>query len=470
MKYCPHEYQRFALRWLLQRTLVDNAGGAGLFLDPGLGKTVITLAWLQCLRRLGLVKRALVVAPLRVIYSVWPQEVAKWDQFAGMTTSRIHGRNTQKNGQPVDTKKNALQAEADLHLVNAHGVPYILDQVGPDNFDAIVIDESTPFKNWTAGRTKALRKMVEATPHRVILTGTPAPHSLQDLFAQVFCVDLGERLGTAITRFRKRFFHRGGYENYSWIPNESSADIIEALIADCCLRLSAEDHLDLPELVINDVWVDLPDKALKEYKHLEKKMFLELADGREFAPLNAGSKYNACRQLANGGLYDEAGDVMEYHDAKTEALEEIAGELNGKPFMVAFNYRHDLARIRRKFPKLKSIDGSTSPKQADKLVEQWNAGDLPHLAVQPLSLSHGVNMQSGPGRDLIWYGLTDNLESYDQLNKRIYRQGVDSQVRIHRILARRTVDSAGLANLQDKSATQQSLLAALNEYRNTCLI
>ena len=459
----PHDYQAYALQWLIRRTVLEGHGGAALFQNPGHGKSVQTLAWFRLLKGLGLADKALIVAPLRVIYSVWPREVQKWSQFNDLKCSLVHGSQTQRMA--------ALSTPADLYLVNPEGVPFLHSHFGKREFpwQVLVVDESSKFKTWGAKRTKALRKMVPRFPFRLILTGTPCPNGLQDLFAQIFIADKGESLGTAITRFRDRYFWRSGYGGYKYMPIENADKLIYQKIGNVCLRMSAEEFLDLPELLENDVWVDLPSKAARQYKQLEKQMFLALeADGGELTPANAGARYNACRQVCNGGVYDveDKSIVHQIHGAKIEAVRDLVDELQGKPVLLAFQYRHDLARLREIWPTLPSIDGSTKAQPADQLIEDWNDGRLPLLAVQPQSLSHGVNMQAGPGRDVIWIGLNDNLEIYLQLNARLHRQGVTGQVRIHRVMARDTVDEAVLDRVQRKEAGQTALLDALERYRD----
>ena len=464
-RFEPHDYQRDALSWLIGRTLLSGSGGGALFLDPGLGKTAVSLAWIRAGMALHKIRKVLIIAPLRVVYSVWPAEAHKWDQFRDLRISIVHGTRTQRMA--------ALSAPADLFLINPEGTEFLRDYYAnrPVPFDALIIDESSKFKSWGAKRTKALRKLLPQFLHRIILTGTPSPNSLEDLFPQVFCVDLGESLGTGVSKFRSRYFYRGGFGGYKWIPHETSQQAIELKIKHLCLRLNAEDYLDLPELLINDIPVSLPDDAREKYDQLEKEMFLaideDLGQDGFMTPDNAGARYQACKQLAGGGVYDaeDKSKTHEFHTAKVEAVDDIIGELQGKPAIIAYQYKHDLKRLRKRWPKMPSIDGSTSGKQTDALVRKWNAGKLPLLAVQPQALSHGVNMQSGPGRDLIWYGLTDNLETYLQLNARLYRQGVTGQVRIHRLLTERTVDEAVADRINRKDATQTALLDALDRYR-----
>ena len=457
-KFIPREYQSHSLEWLIQRTLIDGHGGGAFFLDPGLGKTSTTLAYLRLVRKLGLGGKALIVAPLRVVYSVWPAECAKWTQFASTRYSIVHGTPTQRLA--------ALSKDADIYLVNPEGLPwvekYLIDREMP--FDTLVVDESTKFKTWGAARTKCIRRIAKKFQRRLILTGTPSPNSLEDLFAQMFIVDLGESLGTGITKFRERWFSYDTFRR-KHEAKQGASEAIERAIGPACLRLSEKDHLSLPDLIVHDVEIDLPANIQKAYKKLERELFIALADDNTRILPSAAAKYIACRQVANGGLYDDDRNPMFIHNTKIEVIGDLVDELQGKPALIAMQFKHDLIRLKHRFPRIQSIDGTTKGKEAERLVGAWNAGELPYLAVQPKSLSHGVNMQSGPGRDIIWLGLTDSLEDYLQFNKRIHRQGVTDSVRIHRVMARRTVDEPMRDRLENKDRTQAALLDALNKYR-----
>ena len=461
MRFKPHKYQQRALEWIIQRTVIDGEPGGAFFMDPGLGKTSITLAWLKLLQIIEPGTKTLVVAPLRVVYSVWSQECAKWDQFNEFRCQIVHGSPTKRMA--------ALSTDADLYLINPAGLVWLKDHYAkrPLPFDTLVVDESSQFKSWGSKRTKAIRKLLPRVSRRLILTGTPSPNSVEDLFAQAFIVDDGKALGTGITKFHNRYFYRGGFGGYKWSPNEGSADAIARAIEGFCLRLSSADHLDLPELVFNDVWIDLPPTLHKQYKKLERDMYIALDDGQELIASNAGAKYVKCKQYANGGVYDVERNPVHLHTAKIDALVELAGELQGKPLLIAFQFKHDLERIRKVFPGCPSIDGGSSGKAADDLVQQWNRGELRYLAVQPQAISHGINMQAGPGRDIAWLGLTDSLETYLQLNARIHRQGVTGQVRVHRILAKGTVDEAVRERIETKDGSQAAILKSLNDYRKT---
>lgn len=452
--FTPRSYQLDGLRWLIRRTVIQGKSGGALFWDPGLGKTAVVLSWFRLLKMLGRAEKALIVAPLRVAGDVWPREVEDWEQFQGLKTVVLHGPN----------KQQQLNTDADIYLINPEGIAWLSEQ-NTQKFDVLVIDESSLFKTWGSKRVKAMKKMAPDFRFRVILTGTPCTESLEALFPQIFMLDLGESLGDGITKFRRRYFYKGGFGGYKWLPSEGSKKLIESKIAHLCHRLSREDHLDLPEIVVNDVWVDLPEKVAKSYRKLEREMFLEIESGEEIIASNAGSKYNLCRQMTGGGIYDDEGNALHLHTSKIEALKEVALELQGKPILVAFQFRHDWDRIKKAFKGAERIDGTVSLTKSRQVIADWNAGKIACLAVQPRALSHGINMQSGPGRDVVWLGLTDSLDVYQQLNARIYRQGVSSEVRIHRILARKTVDEAIADRLESKDKNQKSLLDALNEYR-----
>jgi SNF2 family DNA or RNA helicase len=444
-RFTPHPYQLRGMQFLLANKR------AGLFFDPGLGKTATTLSAINGLLRAGLVEKVLIVAPLRVIYSVWPAQVAHWQQFGAMRVSIVHGTRSERTA--------ALRAPADVYAINPEGLQWLVEQERP-NWQMLVVDESTKFKSPKSKCFKALKEMLPEFDRRVILTGTPSPNGLEDLWAQIYLLDEGERLGKRITHFRERFFHRGGFRGYEWAPNPRSQQEIEQRISDIVLRLDAADYLQMPELITNDIEIDLPGDIRKAYRKLEKELFFEL-DGAEVQTTSAGAKYLMCRQVANGGLYVD-GNAEHVHQAKIEALESIHDELGGKPLLVAYQFQHDLERLKA-WHDAPHIGGGVSPAITDRLVKQWNTGGLPLLYVQPQAMSHGLNMQ-GAGNDIVWFGLTDNLETYSQTNARIYRQGVRNNVRVHRLLAKGTVDMAMRRRIDNKEEAQKSLLDSLRDY------
>lgn len=450
MRLKPHPYQLRGAKTIIRHER------AGLLFDPGLGKTATTLLAINGLKRAGLVNSVLVVAPLRVIHSVWPQQIEHWDQFNDLRISIVHGTKRER--------VKALEADADIYAVNPEGIVWLAEK--ELNCDMLVVDESTRFKNHQAKCWKALASMLPRFKRRVILTGTPSPNGIKDLWTQMFILDDGERLGKRITHFLTRYFYKGGFRGHEWIPFVTSSAAVESKIADIVLRLDAKDYLDLPELIVNDVVVELPEDIRKAYRKLEKDLFFALADAEdkqlEVQTYSAGAKYLLCRQVANGGLYDENKTSQMVHSAKIEALDSIVEELQGKPCMVVYQFKHDLDRLNQ-WRKAPHIGGGVAPKVVNTLIEQWNAGKLPLLYVQPQSMSHGLNMQ-GAGNDIVWFGLTDNLETYLQTNARIYRQGVRNSVRVHRILAKGTVDLAMVKRIDQKAGDQMTILESLRQY------
>ncbi len=526
----PHAYQTEVLQFMLHRWLADGKPGAGVLIDPGMGKTPTTLSAFQMMRRFNKVRRALIVAPLRVVYSVWPKEIRKWSEFENLRISIVHGTPKQR--------VQALRKNADIHLINADGIRWlvgylmvqalkhadrkallsllkrmklheeatIIQQTGkldcllkvpPHRYKTIIrnmnltiskwgmliVDESSQFKTPGSQRTQALTSIVGQFRYRTILTGTPAPNSLVDLFSQAYILDTGETFGGNISEFHRKYCRTAGFQGYSWeIRNREAEEEIQERLAPLVIRMDSDDHLDLPDRIYNDIWLELEPAMRKKYNTIESQMFVEFeaADESTRGILinSSGGKYAACKGLANGGLYEYPEWDQEkqkknrathhLHEQKTAALMELIGELQGKPLIVAYQFDHDVERIERrlKAEKLKfaTIKGGVSAKKSDAIIDQWNAGKLDVLVVQPQALSHGANLQFC-GNDLVWYGLTDRPEVYQQFNKRLHRQGVVGTVRIHHILAERTVEEAVLERLQDKDATQKALFKALERYR-----
>ena len=453
----PHQYQQHAIDFVLRRLFVERELGAGLFLDPGLGKTGCTLSVLHTMQQLGDLRRALIVAPIRVCRNVWPAEVRKWGFNLGC--SLIHGTPTQR--------ERCLQANHPIHLINPEGVDWLVRQA--KNFDrtkycTLILDESTKFKNFTAKRTKALRSLLPAINRRIILTGTPSPNSFADLFSQIFILDDGRALGRTLGDFRREYCRPPTFRQRSWEFRGDRRAALEEAIKDMVLRLDAADHLDLPGIHTNDVWVHLPANARRHYDEIEKTLLTELDSGQTLTASSAGAVYAKCKQIANGGGYDSDGESVCVHDAKAEAIADLVEELGGKPVLVAYQYRHDLERLRATLGSVPAIAGGTPPRETDDLLDRWNRGEIPVLCAQPLAMSHGLNMQAGGCNHIIWMGLTDSLETYDQFNARVYRQGVQGRVIIHRILTAGTVDEVIAERLSGKSEDQKSLLESLRAY------
>jgi len=442
MKFNPYPYQRRAIQHIL-----DNPA-AGLFLDMGLGKTVITLtAVAELLHDRFEVEKVLVVAPLRVADSVWTAEAEKWDHLRHLKISKVLG----------DRKKRlaALEMPADIYVINRENIPWLVQHYGRQwPFDMVVIDELSSFKSSNAKRFRAMRKVRPLIRRIVGLTGTPAPNGLIDLWAQIYLLDQGERLGKTITSYRERFFYpgkRNGHIVYEWIPCDP--DKIYKRIEDICISMKAEDWLEMPERIDRVVKVKLPDEAMKKYKKLERDLILKFTDGGDIVAANGAVLINKLLQLAQGAAYDENADVKFIHDAKLDALEDVLEASAGKPVLAFYIYQHDLARIQKRFPQARVLKSSRE-------VNEWNAGKIQLLLAHPASAGHGLNLQAG-GNIICWFGLPHSLELYEQANARLHRQGQREKVIIHHLVAEKTFDEAVMEALQRKALTQADLMEAV---------
>lgn len=462
--WTPHVYQQSAVSFMHETTTLnpDGKGGGGLLLDPGLGKSSISLEWMRQMKEFGLVNRFLIIAPLRVVYQVWPSEIEGWTNFNHMSYSIVHGS--------AQVRRKRIATPANIHIINRDAVVWLANQLEGRQttpWQAVFIDESTSFKNWSANRSKALRKIIKKIPYRFIMTGTPAPRNLADLFPQVWCLDEGKALGENITRFRERFCVQIGERKMNqFAVRREMHDQIHDAVKHLVLRLDAKDYLSIPPVTYHDIVVDLPHGARVQYDDMERQMFMELANGSNREAVNAGAKYNACRQISNGGIYGDNRSVHHLHDAKTEAVVGLIDELQGKPLLIAYQFEHDAQRLSSAIKGLNIIRGGMKESEITRLVDKWNRDelDVPYLAVQPQALSYGVNMQYGSGRDICWYGPTDNLDIYLQFNARIHRQGVASPVRIHKLVVADSIDEVVWARIDEKEDVQSKLLEVLREY------
>ncbi len=454
-----HEYQRRAVQHCLTHTQ------AMMWLDLGLGKTITTLTALRDRMDMLQVYGTLVVAPLRVCQTVWAQEAENWEHTRGLTFSRIMGTPTQRH--------RAMRVRADVYLVNYENLPWLVDELVHVYlsrgqylpFNCLVLDEITKMKNSQSKRNKALRRILPYIPYRIGLTGEPASNGYKDLFGQYLVIDGGARLGANVTQFRQEFCTRGGYMGYEWSMLPSSEEIIKRRIADITLQMSNEDYLELPPMMINDINVTLDPKTMAAYERLEKEMFIRLDSGTEVEVFNAGALTSKALQAANGALYvDDSHDWDILHDAKLDALEDILEEAGGQPVLCLYEFKHDLARIRKRFPDSRAM-GPMSLSALESLIEDWEAGKIPLLCGHPASMGHGLNLQYG-GHTIVWYGLNWSLDLYNQANGRLMRQGQTRPVMVHRILAANTMDWAVRDALDDKAQTQTELKRAINEYRN----
>lgn len=442
MKYKAHEYQEYATKFI-----EDNEESA-VFLECGLGKSVITLTAIKNLMARGEVNRVLVVAPLRVGKTTWPEEIGKWDHLGGLTYAVAIGS--------VAERLNALKAQADITIINRENVEWLIDKSGmPFDYDMLVIDELSSFKSFKAKRFKALLKVRPKITRVVGLTGTPSSNGLMDLWAEFRLLDLGERLGRYITRYRLAYFtpdKRNAQVVFSYKPLPGAEERIYDKIDDITISMRAADYLKLPSLVMNTVVVEMGDKEKEIYDNLCDDMVVSLGDN-EIDAVNAASLSNKLLQMANGAVYGEEQSVHRIHDEKLNALEDLIESANGKPVLVAYWFKHDLARIKAKFPFVREI-------KTDADIRAWNRGEIEVGVIHPASAGHGLNLQTG-GSTLIWFGLTWSLELYQQTNARLYRQGQKNTVVIHHIVTKGTIDERVLKALEKKEKTQNSLIDAV---------
>ena len=461
----PWPYQEQALRLMLEN------GQFGLFLDPGLGKSSTTLAALSILFKKKLTKRALVVAPLRVVYGVWPEEVCQWREFRDLHVALAHGGDK-------DQVLRMLEPEHNVVLTNYESLPWLCGNpahLKALDADVLVCDELSRMKDSTIQRFRALRPHLAKFKRRYGLTGSPVPNSYMDLFGECYVLDRGATLGQYITHYRNRYFYPTGYQMREWALLPDSAEQINKAIAPMVLRLDAQDHLKLPNVLPDDVRrVDLPPAARKEYDSIEDSLMSTLFT----SPLvNSASARSKCCQLANGAVYVDPppGDEEDWrrerrfkvmHEAKVEALVELVDELQGQQLLVAIDFHHDVAAVRKAMGEdIPCINGATTKGQLTAYLDAWNAGRLPLLMVHPASGGHGLNMQKSHARHVCFFGLPDNYDYYDQLWRRVWRQGNQAPFMLkHFIVARDTVDVAKMKNLERKGTTQRTFLDAMREY------
>lgn len=445
----------------------------------GLGKTSAALGAIKYLKTRGIINKVLIIAPLRVCYRVWPAERDKWVDFHGLRVEVLHGRH----------KDVALERDADVYVINPEGLDWLLqtDKRGGTSkrkavavdarrfarlgFDTLIIDELSKFKASNTYRFKAMKQVLPTFRRRWGLTGSPAPNGLLDLFGQCYMLDEGNALGRYITHYRAQFFYNPPGSPYEWRLMPGAEERIYERLAPLALRMAAEDYLELPELTQNIIHVDLPDDVMAAYGALEAALFTEL-NGNVVTAANTAVASGKCRQLASGGLYldpaDELAPVFKRtkdwahaHNAKTDALEELVAELQGEPLLVAYDFKHDLERLRARFGRDVPVLGKGSAKQDAVIEAAWNAGKLPLLLGHPQSIGHGLNLQ-GACKHVCWHTLTWDYELYDQFIRRVYRQGNKAgRVIVHHIIARDTIDEAVLAALRGKAKGQRALFDAL---------
>lgn len=442
MKYIPYSYQEYALKFIL------NSKAAGIFLDCGLGKTVITLtAIAELMHNRFEISKALVIAPLRVAENVWDVEAKKWGHLKHLRVAKVLGSEKKRI--------QALNTNADIYVINRENTKWLVDYYKKDwPFDMLVLDELSSFKSHRAKRFKALRKVRPLCKRVVGLTGTPAPNGLIDLWAQVYLLDSGQRLGKTISGYRDRYFlpdKRNQHVIFSYKPKEGAEEAIYKKLSDICISMKNRDYLTLPERMDNILGINLPPKVLEQYRQLERDLLLPLLEG-DIVAGSAAVLTNKLLQITGGAVYDEEKKVQILHDEKLKALEDLVEATNGKPVLVYYNYRHELERIQKQF-LCRVLDTA-------KDMEDWNKGEIPVMLAHPASAGHGLNLQNG-GSTIIWFGLPWSLELYQQANARIHRQGQKNTVVVHHLVAKETIDEDVMQVLAKKQAGQEALLQAV---------
>ena len=443
MNYQPHEYQQYATDFIIKNPT------AAVFLEMGLGKSVIALTAILelCLERFE-ISRVLVIAPLRVARDTWPAEIQKWDHLKDLTYSVAVGT--------ANERRAALRQKTFVHIINRENVQWLIEDSGiPWQYDMVVIDELSSFKSHQSKRFKSLMKVRPGVRRMVGLTGTPSSNGLMDLWSEFRVLDMGKRLGRFITHYREQFFEpdrHNGMQVFSYRPRAGAEREIYRRIGDITISMRSADYLKMPECVMNTVPVKLDSTEYEVYEEMESKMVTEL-DGVEIDAVNAAALTGKLCQLANGAIYTPDGNTVFFHERKLDALEDLIEGANGKPVLVAYWYKHDLARIQERF-KVRELKSS-------KDITDWNAGKIPVAVIHPASAGHGLNLQAG-GSTLIWFGLTWSLELYQQTNARLWRQGQQAEtVVIHHLISRGTVDEDVMQSLSEKDRSQAALMRAV---------
>ena len=448
MKYEPHEYQKYATGYIETHPI------AAVLLSMGLGKTSITLTALNDLLfdRFE-IHKAIVIAPLRVARDTWPAEIEKWDHLSNLIYSVAVGTEAERLA--------ALRRQADIYIINRENVQWLVETSGiPFDYDMVVVDELSSFKNHQSKRFRAMMKVRPKVGRIVGLTGTPSSNGLMDLWAEFKLLDMGQRLGRSIGQYRTRFFlpdKRNGQVVFSYKPLPGAEEQIYWLISDITISMKSTDYLQMPQFVSSGYEVYLSEEEVQRYVSFKRDLLLQPPDG-EITAANAAALSGKLSQMANGAVYTDDGETIAIHDRKLDALEDIIESMGGKPLLVAYWFRHDLERIAGRLHKLKipfsRLDSSES-------IHRWNAGELPVALIHPASAGHGLNLQSG-GSTLVWFGLTWSLELYQQTNARLWRQGQQSDtVVVQHIITKGTIDERIMKALSEKDTTQAALIEAV---------
>lgn len=449
MKYNPHKYQEHCIKYILEHPI------AAIFLDCGLGKTSITLSAIEQLMYDSFeINKVLVVAPLRVATLSWPDEIEKFEEFSKLKYSVVVGN--------LKKRQEALKKDADIYIINRENLQWLIEKSGvPFDFDTVVLDELSSFKNWNSKRFKAFMTVRPKVKRVIGLTGTPAPNGMMDLFAQIKVLDMGKRLGRFITQYRTNYFRPGrtnGQIVFDYILLPGAKERIYEKISDMAISMKALDHLKMPELINTRYPVYLSDSENELYQEMKKELVLSYTDEKEVTAANAAALSGKLCQMSNGALYTDEKEVIDIHDRKLDALEDIIESANGKPVLVAYWFKHDLDKITKRLSNLKI---PFEVFKSEDSIRNWNSGKVTVGLIHPASAGHGLNLQNG-GNHLVWYGLTWSLELYQQTVARLWRQGQEARtVVVQHIVTADTIDEDILEALTNKKATQNELIDAV---------
>lgn len=448
-EFIPHKYQLTAINHVI------NVPKCGLFLDMGLGKTVSTLTAIKELKYNRFqVNKVLIIAPKKVAEGTWSKEKDKWNHTKDFRVSLVLGSQQKRI--------KALSVNADLYIINRENIPWLVDYLRNDwYFDTVVIDESSSFKNSRSKRFKALKMVLPKINRLIELTGTPSPNGVEDLWAQIYLLDQGTRLEKYITHFRAKYMEpnkRNRSQIFDYKIKDGVYDSIINKISDICISMKSEDYLELPDLSYNEIPVILNDKARRDYDKMERDFVLELEGAEdEITAVNAAALSNKLLQISNGAVYDSTGIYTEVHDAKIEAFLELVERLQGKSLLVFYNFQHDRDRIKRALEKSDLVVKELKTTQDE---DDWNAGKIDILLTHPASAAYGLNLQEG-GNHVCWFGLSWNLEHYQQANKRLHRQGQKEKVIIHHLVTQGTRDEDVIRALDNKAGVQEEIMQSL---------
>jgi len=449
VKFNAHKYQLDAVKWVVSNNC------SGLFLPPGLGKTAVMLQSFVYLKKAGIIDKMVVIAPIRVMQLVWPEEIKKWANFNHITCTVLHGAK----------KDDRLYDDVDLYIVNPDGLKWFTKKVKDLTSEGkwmLTVDESSNFKNGRSGRFKMLKKWVKYFDRRVILTGTPAPNGFENLWSQIHILDSGTRLGKFITSYRNMFFFPSGYMGYEYRLQDGAKEKIYGKIDDIIMHKGREE-IDMPDLIKNVINVELPSQARKIYSDMSIQFLAVAEDEQLMLATTAAVMSGKLKQIANGASYGEDKVASVIHESKIDAVKELHEGMEGQPLLIFYEYRHDLSRLQDAFSDAPHLGGGVSAKEAEVTVKKWNSGEVPILFLHPASAGHGLNLQSGGCHDVCWFSITWDQELHEQAISRVWRQGVEYAVTSHYIVAKDTIDEQIMEVLDGKEKLQSALLNALKK-------